>query len=142
LLTFESITLKQRHRLIAIGIGCRRGCPAKTISDLVERALKTASCACEGARLFTHTAKLEERGILEAANALGLPLEFLTEDVLHEAAGRAATRSHAVLARFGLPSLAETAALAGAGPASTLLLARVSAGGASCAIATPFDGGA
>jgi len=127
---------------IAIGIGCRRGCPAKTISDLVETALKTASCAREGARLFTHAAKAGESGILEAANALGLPLVFLAEDVLRQTAGRAATRSQAVLARFDLPSVAETAALAGAGPASTLLLARVSAGGASCAIAAPFDGGA
>ena len=39
------------------------------------------------------------------------------------------------MALFGLPSIAETAALAGAGPSSVLLLARMSEGGASCAIA-------
>jgi cobalt-precorrin 5A hydrolase len=39
------------------------------------------------------------------------------------------------MAMFGLPSIAEAAALAGAGPSSVLLVARKSAGGASCAIA-------
>jgi len=36
---------------------------------------------------------------------------------------------------FGFPSIAEATALAGAGRFSVLLLARVSDGGASCAIA-------
>jgi cobalt-precorrin 5A hydrolase len=39
------------------------------------------------------------------------------------------------MAMFGLPSIAEAAALAGAGPSSVLLVARMSDGGASCAIA-------
>ena len=50
-------------------------------------------------------------------------------------AGRCVTRSQRVEALLGLPSLAEAAALAGAGPHSRLILARISEGGASCAVA-------
>jgi cobalt-precorrin 5A hydrolase len=66
---------------------------------------------------------------------LGLPLVFLDEESMRQASLRAATRSPRVMALFGLPSIAETAALAGAGPSSVLLVARMSDGGASCAIA-------
>jgi len=47
----------------------------------------------------------------------------------------AATNSPRVMAMFGLPSIAEAAALTGAGPSSILLVARMSDGRASCAIA-------
>jgi cobalt-precorrin 5A hydrolase len=63
------------------------------------------------------------------------PLVFLDGQVLQNASLRAATKSPRVIAMFGLPSIAEAAALAGAGPSSVLLVARISNGGASCAIA-------
>jgi cobalt-precorrin 5A hydrolase len=62
-------------------------------------------------------------------------LFFLDAHALESASGRAATRSAKVQQMFGLPSIAETAALAGAGLASCLLAPRISAAGASCAIA-------
>lgn len=85
--------------------------------------------------LFTHEAKKSEAGLANAAKALGLPLVFLDGQVLRQASLRAATNSPRVMAMFGLPSIAEAAALAGAGPSSVLLIARMSDGGASCAIA-------
>ena len=86
-------------------------------------------------RLFTHEAKNSEAGLAGAAKALGLPLVFLETEVLRQASLRAATNSPRVMEMFGLPSIAEAAALAGAGPSSVLLVARISNGGASCAIA-------
>jgi cobalt-precorrin 5A hydrolase len=87
------------------------------------------------AALFTHEAKQSEAGLARAAKALGLPLVFLEGQVLRQASLRAATNSPRVMAMFGLPSIAEAAALAGAGPSSILLVARMSDGRASCAIA-------
>jgi cobalt-precorrin 5A hydrolase len=119
---------------VAIGIGCKRGCSSEAIVALVERTI-AASCAGAPAALFTHEAKKSEAGLASAAKALGLPLVFLDGQVLRQASLRAATNSPRVTAMFGLPSIAEAAALAGAGPSSVLLVARMSDGGASCAIA-------
>jgi cobalt-precorrin 5A hydrolase len=120
---------------VAIGIGCKRGCSADAIVALVARAMTAGSCAEANACLFTHAAKQNEPGLADAAKALGLLLVFLEAEVLRQASLRAATSSPKVMALFGLPSIAETAALAGAGPSSVLLVARMSDGGASCAIA-------
>jgi cobalt-precorrin 5A hydrolase len=124
-----------RKTIVAIGIGCKRGCSSEAIVALVERAIAAASCAGAPAALFTHEAKQSEAGLASAAKALGLPLVFLDGQVLREASLRAATNSPRVMAMFGLPSIAEAAALAGAGHASVLLVTRMSDGGASCAIA-------
>ncbi|WGJ16238.1 cobalamin biosynthesis protein [Methylocapsa sp. D3K7] len=124
---------------VAIGIGCKKGCPSEAIVALVARALAVASCLDTDACLFTHAAKQNEPGLAKAAKTLGLPLVFLEAEVLRQVSSRAATRSSKVMALFGLPSIAETAALAGAGPGSVLLLARMSEAGASCAIAGRRD---
>jgi len=120
---------------VAIGLGCKRGCSGKAIAALVGRAVAAASCTGEQARLFTHAAKKDEPGLLQAAKILDLPLIFLDAESLRQAALRTVTHSPKVLELFGLPSIAEAAALAGAGPSSVLLIARMSDGGASCAIA-------
>jgi cobalt-precorrin 5A hydrolase len=124
-----------RKTAVAIGIGCKRGCSSEVIVALVERAIAAASCAGAPTALFTHEAKKSEAGLVSAAKALGLPLVFLEGQVLRQASLRAATNSPRVMAMFGLPSIAEAAALAGAGPSSILLVARMSDGRASCAIA-------
>ncbi len=121
--------------VVAIGIGCKRSCSSEAIVTLVERALAAAACAGAPAALFTHEAKKSEAGLASAAKALGVPLVFLNIQVLRQASLRAVTNSPRVMRMFGLPSIAEAAALAGAGPSSVLLVARMSDGGASCAIA-------
>jgi cobalt-precorrin 5A hydrolase len=120
---------------VAIGIGCKRGCSSEVIVAIVERAIAAAACGAAPATLFTHEAKKSDAGLAAAAKALGLPLVFLDGQILRNASLRAATNSPRVMAMFGLPSVAEAAALAGAGPSSVLLVARMSDGGASCAIA-------
>jgi cobalt-precorrin 5A hydrolase len=120
---------------LAIGIGCKRGCPSDVIVALVKRAMAAAACVGVPTALFTHEAKKGETGLSQAAKSLGLPLIFLEAGVLRQASSRAATSSPKVMERYGLPSIAETAALAGAGPFSVLVVARVTNASASCAIA-------
>jgi cobalt-precorrin 5A hydrolase len=121
--------------LIAIGLGCRKHCASEAIVALVRRAL--AGCAgVEGApRLFSFIDKRDEPGLSAAAATLGLELEFLPREALAAAAPRLLTRSAATQRRFGLDSVAEAAALAGAGPEGCLLGPRLAADGATCAIA-------
>lgn len=121
--------------MIAIGLGCRKGCASTAIVSLVRRALAAAQCDDAPTALFTHVEKINEAGLAAAARELQLPLIFLEAEALRQASTRAATRSDKVMRLFGLPSIAETAALVGAGPASILLTPRLSEGCASCAIA-------
>jgi cobalt-precorrin 5A hydrolase len=86
-------------------------------------------------RLFTLVDKRGEPGLIAAAEALGFELVFLSRAALAAVAPRLLTRSPAAQRRFGLDSVAEAAALAGAGPKATLLAPRLAADGATCAIA-------
>jgi cobalt-precorrin 5A hydrolase len=101
-----------RNATFAIGVGCKRGCSTEAIVALVERAMAAAACAGAPAALFTHEAKYSEGGLAGAAKELGLPLVFLETEVMRQASLRAATNSPRVMAMFGLPSIAEAAALA------------------------------
>jgi cobalt-precorrin 5A hydrolase len=118
---------------VAIGVGCRKGCPAGAIEALVRQALAGVSEAPLG--LFTLADKRDEPGLAEAADRLELSLTYLTREALHDRAGDIQTRSERVESLFGVPSVAEAAALAGAGPGSVLIVARIAEGGATCAIA-------
>ena len=122
--------------MIVAGLGCRRGTPMEG----VEAALRLA---CETARLdpsavtalATGTIKEDEPGILELATHLGLPLHIMADHDLTAAEPRTRTVSQHSLARTVSPSLSEAAALAVAGPTSELIVARVIAEGATCALA-------
>jgi len=123
--------------LLAIGIGCKSGVPAEAIVKLVEAACRQI----EGTptALFTAEEKRTEPALTEAAAHLGLPLVFLPRAALKVASSCAITKSARVLALFGVPSLAETAALAGAGLGARLVLARIAANNVTCAIAAAMQ---
>jgi cobalt-precorrin 5A hydrolase len=121
--------------LIAIGVGCRKACASDAIVALVRRALAEAGDPAGERVLFTLESKRGEINLEDAARALQLPLRFLDHEQLANEAPRAQTRSARVERHIGLPSLAETAALAGAGPQARLVVARLAADGATCAIA-------
>ena len=76
-----------------------------------------------------------EAGIVAAAEALQRPLVLVPPDRLRAAGERTTTHSDRVVALFQVPSVAEASALAAAGAASKLLVARRVAGGATCALA-------
>lgn len=120
---------------LAVGIGCRAGVSGEAVTALVERALAAAGPAAAPAALFTLLDKAQEAGLRAAASRLGLPLVFLPRAALEAAAPAAETRSERVVALFGVPSVAETAALAGAGPGARLVVPRMAADGVTCAVA-------
>jgi cobalt-precorrin 5A hydrolase len=123
-----------RKTAVAIGIGCKKGCSSEAIAALVERAIAAASCAVAPAALFTHEAKKSEAGPRECGKS-AWPAARLSRRPSFAASLFTRRHEPRVMAMFGLPSIAEAAALAGAGPSSILLVARMSDGRASCAIA-------
>jgi cobalt-precorrin 5A hydrolase len=123
---------------IAIGVGCRLGCSANAIAELVRQALNRAPSA-ERLGLFTICDKNGEAGLIEAAERLGLDLVFLSRDVLRQQAPFVHTRSLRTERLFGIPSVSEAAALAGAGADSMLIVPRIASQGATCAVAGSRD---
>jgi len=120
--------------MIAIGAGCRKGCPADEIVALIREALKSVpGTLAQG--LFTIAEKRGERGLEQAAAELELPLVFLDKATLQGVAVEARFHSRRVEEMYGLPSIAETAALAGAGQGAILLVTRRASASATCAIA-------
>lgn len=118
---------------IAVGIGCRSGVAPEAIVSLVRETLAQAALLADGARLFTIDAKQGEAGLVQAAADLGAPLRFISRDTL--AAIDTPTRSAQLLKKFGVASVAESAALAGAGEGATLVVPRVAREGVTCAVA-------
>jgi cobalt-precorrin 5A hydrolase len=121
--------------MIAIGIGCRKACAADSIVALVRRALADCGSLAGAPRLFTLADKQGDPGLAAAAAALGYELTYLPREALAAVSQRVLTRSAAAQRRFGLDSIAEAAALAGAGPEGRLLGPRIAGEGATCAVA-------
>lgn len=119
---------------IAIGVGCRLGCSADAIEALIRQALNAVSAARPIA-VFTIRDKAGEPGLVEAVSRLGLDLVLLPREALRAQSARVQTRSHAAARLFGVPSVAEAAALAGAGSDAMLIVPRMTNRGATCAIA-------
>lgn len=118
---------------VAIGIGCRSGVAAAPVVALVRDALARLALSTQNAELFTIDAKRDEAGLAQAASELGMPLHFFPREVL--AAMDTPTRSPQSLAAFGVSSVAESAALAGAGDGAVLVVPRLARDGVTCALA-------
>ncbi len=122
--------------IVVAGIGCRRGALCVSIERSVEAAL--AECRLERSALdalATAAEKGNEAGLRDAASRLSLPLLLVAAPELALASDRALSFSKRVFLLKGVPSIAETAALAAAGRDARLLAKRVSSREATCAIA-------
>jgi cobalamin biosynthesis protein CbiG len=122
-------------RIVAVGVGCRAGVGGEAIAALARRALKEAGEPEGERRMFTLAAKAAEPGLIEAARLLRATLTPLPLAALNAQAERILTPSAAAQARFGVPNVAEAAALAGAGVGGRLIGLRLKGDGATCAIA-------
>ncbi len=120
---------------LAVGVGCRSGVAGEVIADLIERALAACERPDVPAAVFTVVDKQAEPGIGEAAAALGLALVHLPRAALAAQADKVTVRSEKVIELFGVPSIAEGAALAGAGPGGRLVVERMAGKGATVAVA-------
>jgi cobalt-precorrin 5A hydrolase len=149
---------------LVAGLGCRSGCAVDDVIAALDAALGSARRArCDVKALYAPEFRRAEAGLLGAAAVLDIPLLFLPLSALQLQRTAALSASPLVEERFGVPSIAETAALAGselaiaraapspiasddeagapaiAEAASTkrprLLGPRMAAGGATCALA-------
>jgi len=122
--------------MIVAGVGCRRGAPALDIEAAIRGALARAGISADALdALATVAAKENETGIKAAAEKLGVEVIVVPQADLQAVSGQTQTRSERVLVLMGVPSVAEAAALAAAGPRARLLGPRLVIGAAACAVA-------
>jgi cobalt-precorrin 5A hydrolase len=122
--------------MIVAGIGCRRGTAAEAIEAVLALALGRLGWATDRLdAIATLAEKTQEEGLQTVAARLALPLIGVPRAELLEVADRIATVSAPAEAAHGVPSVAEASALAAAGADASLLVLRIVAAGATCAIA-------
>ncbi len=119
--------------MIVAGLGFRNGCGADDIVRLVRAA--EARAGRTAGLLAAPTWKQGAPGLHDAAARLGLRIAFIDGAALIAVQPRCPTRSTVAERETGVASVAEGAALAASG--GRLLLARIAAGGATCALAGP-----
>lgn len=122
--------------MIVAGIGCRREVQAIWVQAAIDAALlQSGRDPGEIAMLATLPHRAADRVLLEVAASLGVSLIAVPDADLLSVAPRCLTDSPRVRAAIGLPSVAEAAALAAAGPDAMLLGPRAAVAGATCALA-------
>jgi cobalt-precorrin 5A hydrolase len=127
--------------MIVAGVGCRRGAGAPDIEAAIRAALARAGVAPDALdAIATTAAKQGDIAIDAAAASFGVAVILVPEPELIAAADRTETKSERVLALTGVPSVAEAAALAAAGPSARLLSLRLVVGSATCAVAASEAG--
>ena len=121
--------------MIVAGIGCRRGTAAEEIEAALALALGRLGWTTDRLDAIASLAeKTEETGLQTAAARLALPLIGVPKAALLEVTDRIAKVSARAEAAYGVPSVAEAAALAAAGEGACLLVPRVATATATCAI--------
>ena len=111
LLEFPDPSVVYRPPSLVAGVGCSRGASAGEILNLLDSAFREAGLSRKSiAALASIDVKSDEAGLLEAADALGVPLRFLSAGEL--AAVEVPNPSPVVAGAVGTPSVAEAAVLA------------------------------
>jgi cobalt-precorrin 5A hydrolase len=133
--------MEGRQAVIAAGLGCTSTCAAGDIARALSLSLRAAGRELADVQALCAPAfKREQTSIEDAARELGLRVLFVSDEQLRAQAAFALSHSRRALERAGVPSVAETAALAGAsalgGTSARLLGPRSISGSATCALAS------
>jgi cobalt-precorrin 5A hydrolase/precorrin-3B C17-methyltransferase len=122
--------------LLALGIGCERGCSSAEVADLAGAALAEAGLAPGAvAAVVSVELKLAEPAIHALAAQLAVPARFFPASRLLVETPRLSERSPAAFRATGCWGVAEGAALAAAGPDGMLVVPKRKSRHATCAVA-------
>ncbi|HYN39505.1 MAG TPA: precorrin-3B C(17)-methyltransferase [Rhodospirillales bacterium] len=132
----EQRTLVLHPPVLALGVGCERGCAAEELIDLARHTLAAhglaeAAVAC----VVSLDLKADEAAVHALADALGVPARFFSAAELEAQAPRLANPSDIVFREVGCHGVAEGAALAAAGADGVLVVEKTRGRRATCAVA-------
>ncbi len=127
-------TTTEALKSVIVGIGCRRGTKADRIVAAIRSALAESGITLDEVRLLASVdIKADEAGLLEAAEALDLPIRFIPAEEIR-ASSREFSHSAFVEEKVNLPAVAEPAALL-AGRRTRFVTRKKTYGGITIAIA-------
>lgn len=131
-------TLFLRPRNLVVGLGSRRGIESAAVKEAVEDALRNAGRSLSSVRLLaTVDIRAEEKGILAAAEQMGLPLASFTRDEIADIflrRGEELSFSQYVFTKIGVGGVCEPVALLAA-PAAKLIMKKKALNGVTVAVA-------
>jgi cobalt-precorrin 5A hydrolase/precorrin-3B C17-methyltransferase len=127
----SSTKLVYHPQVLVVGVGCERGTDPEELIDLVGGTMADHGLAAES---IAHFASIDLKEDEAAVTALGNVRFFSTKE-LNAESRRVLKPSEIVRAEVGTPSVAEAAALAGAGPDGELIVAKTKSRRATVAIA-------
>jgi len=129
-------TLVLAPPVLALGVGCERGCDPVELERLVRETLARHNLAAEAiACIASLDLKADEAAMLALAGSLGVPFRLFDAVALEAEASRLANPSEVVFAEVGCHGVSEGAALAAAGPDADLIVAKSKSRRATCAVA-------
>lgn len=130
------VQLVYHPAVLALGVGCERGCDPAEVAALAERTLAQAGLSpLAVAGVFSIDVKADEAAVQDLAAGLGVPARFFDAATLEAETPRLANPSDLVFREVGCHGVAEGAALAAAGPEAKLLVAKTKSKRATCAVA-------
>jgi cobalt-precorrin 5A hydrolase len=137
--TVSRETLVLRPRVLAVGVGCNRHTPVKTILAFYKAVLAHAGISRHSVfTLATSDIKKDEPGILALAESLGLPIRFYDNPRL-SSVKTIQTPSKMVETHIGVKSVCEAAAIL-ASNNGNLIVPKMKQGNVTLAVARkPID---
>ena len=122
--------------VLALGLGCERGCAPDELVKLAERTLAAGGLAPEAvACVASLDLKADEPAVSAVADWLGVPLRLFDAPTLERETPRLTAPSEVVFRAVGCHGVAEAAALACAGADGTLVQPKARSARGTCAIA-------
>lgn len=122
--------------VLAVGVGCERGCDPGELKELVGQTLQDAGLAAAAVGVVVSLdLKMDEPAVHAVAAGLGVAARFYSAGRLEKELPRLANPSGAVFAEVGCHGVAEGAALAAAGKGGQLLVEKKRSRRATCAVA-------
>ncbi len=122
--------------VLALGVGCDRGCPPEELAALVRDTLEAEALAPGAiACVASIDLKMDEPAVHALAASLGVPARFFTPAELNAQAPRLMNPSEVVLKETGCPGVSEGAALAAAGADGELVVPKLKTRRATVALA-------
>ena len=122
--------------VLALGLGCERGCAPKELILLAKRVLVAGGLAPEAvACVASLDLKADEPAVSAVADWLGVPLRLYDAATLERETPRLTAPSDVVFRAVGCHGVAEAAALACAGADGTLAMPKARSERGTCAIA-------
>ena len=126
--------------VLAMGLGCERGCAPEELVELAERTLADAGLAPEAvACVASLDLKADEPAVGAVADALGVPLRLFDAAALERETPRLTAPSETVFRAVGCHGVAEAAALACTGAEGALTVPKAKSARGTCAIARAPD---